>query len=308
MLEISDLTKRLGKRELISNISFLAQRQECIGLLGEQGAGKTTLLNLISGSVKPSSGVINVQGIDIQSHPLKAKQQLGYQLKEALGHQGMSVKGVLDFVAAIRGLRGADKRRRMDQVTARLELQPVLDAPVEVLTTGLQRRVAIAQAILHTPAVLLLDDPADGLEPDQWIKLKALIQSLTDEMTVIVASRQCNELSGLCTRALVIANGRLISDAPMSELQRHSRHFQAVTLAAQTPLDLLALAVVPGVAGIEENKHAPGTVTVLATPGHSIFPSVSALIASRGWDLTTLNLEPGRVNEVVHHLSRELSL
>lgn len=308
MLEISSLTKHLGKRNVIANLSFCAQRQECVGLFGEDGAGKTTLLNLISGLVKPSSGHINIQGFDNQTHPLQARKALGYQLQGGLSHHTMSVKGVLNFIATVRGFSGAEKRSRVDRAAARLELLPVLNTPVDTLSIGLKRKVAMAQAILHTPAVLLLDEPTEGLAPDQLLKFKMLIQSLSEEMTIIIASRHCDAVSSICTRALVLAGGQLVADTPLPDLQRNSRHFRAVTLAAETPLDLLALAVLPGVAGIEEDRHVPGTVTVLAMPGHTIYPHVNALIASRGWNITSLNLEPGRLNEVVRHLGQEVSL
>lgn len=307
MLDISSLTKHLGKRNVITNLSLYAQHKECIGLLGGSGAGKTTLLNMISGLSKPSAGHITVQGFDTQTHPLQARKALGYQLQDGLSHQTMSVRGVLTFIADVRGFSGAEKRSRVDRAAMRLELSPVLNAPIDTLSLGLKRKVAIAQAILHTPSLLLLDEPTEGLAPGQLLKFKTLIQSLTEEMTVIIASRHCDDLSSLCTRALVIAGGHLVADAPLTDLQRNSRHYRAVTLAAETPLDLLALAVLPGVAGIEEDRYAPGTVTVLAMPGHTIYPHINALIASRGWSITSLSLEPGRLNEVVHHLSQEVS-
>jgi len=219
----------------------------------------------------------------------------------------MPVKNMLNFIAAIRGLSGMEKRSQVAQVAARLELLPVLDCPINVLSLGLKRRVAMAQALLHSPSLLLLDEPTEGLCPDQRLKFRALIQSLSEEMTIIIASRHYQDLADICTRALVIAGGRLVGDASLSDLQRSSRHFQAVTLAADAPLDLLALAVLPGVAGIEEDRHAPGKVTVLAMPGHSIFPSINALITHRGWNITSMNLEPGRLNDVVHHLSQEVT-
>lgn len=306
MLEISGLTKQLNKRPVINDVSFCAGREECIGLFGESGAGKTTLLNLIAGLAKPTGGQITLEGFNSQTHPLQAQHMLGYQLQGGLSHDRMSVKGVLNFIAAIRGFSGAEKRNRVERAATRLELLPVLDAPMDVISVETRRKVAIAQAILHSPSLLLLDEPTEGLSPDQLLKFKTLIQSLLTEMTVIIASRHCNELSTLCTRALVLASGQLVADTPLPDLQRHSRHYRSVTLAAETPVDLLALAVLPGVAGIEEDRHAPGTVTVLAMPGHTIFPHVSALIASRGWAITSLSLEPGRLNEVVHHLSQKV--
>ncbi|PHN21798.1 ABC transporter ATP-binding protein [Pseudomonas sp. ICMP 460] len=307
MLEISSLTKHSGKKTVITDLSFCAQRKECIGVFGEDGAGKTTLLNLISGLVKPSSGRITVEGFDTQTHALYARKAIGYQLQGGLNHHTMSVSGVLSFIAAIRGFSGAEKRKRVNRAAARLELLPVLNCPVDTLSVGLKRKLAIAQAILHSPRLLLLDEPAEGLAPGQLLKFRTLIQSLSDEMTIIIASRHCDALSSICTRALVIARGQLMADTQLSDLQRNSRHYRAVTLAAESPLDLLALAVLPGVAGIEEDRHTPGTVTVLAMPGRAIYPHINALIASRKWNITSLNLEPGRLNEVVQLLSQEVS-
>lgn len=308
MIEISNLTKHTGNTTIISDFSFIAHPQECLGLFGQDPIVKTALLNVIAGSTQPSSGSINIQGFNTQTHALKARQLVGYQLSKDLGHPTMSVKAFLDFIAALRGFHGAEKRARLEQAIARLELFAVLNAPLDALSIGWKRKVAIAQAILHGPSLLLLDEPSEGLAPDQRHTFQALIHSLTQEMTVIIASRHCDELSELCTRALVIAGDRLVADTPLPDLQRDSRHFQAVTLSAETPLDLLALAVLPGVAGIEEHRHAPGTVTVLAMPGHTIYPHINTLIASRRWKINSLNLEPGRLNDVVHHLSQEAPL
>jgi ABC-2 type transport system ATP-binding protein len=220
----------------------------------------------------------------------------------------MSVSRFLNLLATLRKLRGSEKRWHIEQAAARLELSAVLDYPLNTLPNDLQRKVAMAQAILHDPSVLLLDEPIEGLAPHQQDKVRALIQSLAEDMTVIVAARDGEALSNICTRALVLGKGRLLADMPMPELQRSSRHFRAITLASDAPLDLLALAVLPGVAGIEEHRHAPRTVTVLAMPGHSIYPAVSTLIATRQWPITSLTLETGRLNDVVHQLSQEASL
>lgn len=308
MIEISNLTKYTGNTTIISDFSFSAHQQECLGLFGKDHTTKTALFNLIVGSKQPSSGYITVQGFNTQTHAREARQLVGYQYSSDPGHPTMTVKAFLDFIAALRGFHGAEKRARVEQAVARLELFAVLDVPLDALSMVWKRKVAIAQAILHGPTLLLLDEPTEGLAPDQKPAFRALIQSLTQDMSVIIASRHCDELSELCTRALVIADGRLVADTPLPDLQRSSRHFQAVTLAAESPLDLLALAVLPGVAGIEEHRHAPGTVTVLAMPGHTIYAHINTLIANRRWKINALNLEPGRLNDVVHHLSQEASV
>ncbi|ONH56749.1 ABC transporter ATP-binding protein [Pseudomonas cedrina subsp. cedrina] len=308
MIEISNLTKHTGNTTIISDLSFKANPLECLGLFGQDPIAKTVLLDVIAGSTQPSSGHITIQGFNTQTHALQARRLVGYQTSNDLGHPTMSVKAFLGFIATLRGFHGAEKRARLEQVIARLELFAVLNAPLDALCIGWKRKVAIAQAVLHGPALLLLDEPTEGLAPDQKHTFRALIHSLTQEMTVIIASRHCDELSKLCTRALVMAGGRLVADTPVPDLQRDSRHFQAVTLTADNPLDLLALAVLPGVAGIEEHRHAPGTVTVLAMPGRTIYPHINMLIASRSWKINSMHLEPGRLNDVVHHLSEEASL
>lgn len=308
MIEISNLTKHLNKENILRDISFNANPQECLGLFGDDHTTKTILLNLIAASTLPSSGHINIQGFDTRTQTREVKKRVGYQLYRHFGHPTLTVKEFLGYIAATRGFRGTEKRARVEQAATRLELLTVLNAPLDALSIGLKRKVGIAQAILHTPAVLLLDEPTEGLTPDQKHTFTGLIQSLKQNMALVIASRNTDELSEFCTRALVIADGCLVTDAPLQNLQRDSRHFQAVTLSADIPLDLLALAVLPGVAGIEEHRHAPGTVTVLALPGHTIYTHIHTLIANRGWKINTLKLEPGRVNDVVQYPSQERPL
>ncbi|NWE11584.1 ABC transporter ATP-binding protein [Pseudomonas yamanorum] len=307
MIEITSLTKNMGAKSIIHDMSFNAKTQECLGLFGNDGAGKTTIIKMISGSITPSSGQIKIFGNDIALNAFQAKKMTGYQPESLPSHNAMSVKGYLDFIADVRGFRGAQKRKMIDRAVARLELWRILKCPIETLTAGLKRKVAIAQAILHDPGLLLLDEPTEGLSADQKHKVRMLIKSLNDEMTIIVASRSPEELTSICNRALVIADGHLVADTSLPDLQRSSRHYQAVTLAADTPLDLLALAVLPGVAGIEEDRETPGTVTILAIPGQTIYPQINALIAHRRWKINALNLELGRLHEVVRHMSQEAS-
>jgi ABC-2 type transport system ATP-binding protein len=307
MIEITSLTKKMGGKAIIQDFSFSAQPQECLGLFGNDGAGKTTLIKMLASSIPPSSGHIKVFGHDITLNTLQAKKVTGYQ-PECLSHGAMSVTGFLDFIASIRGFHGSKKRKMIDRAVARLELGRILKCPVDALPAGLKRKVAIAQAILHDPSLLLLDEPTEGLNAEQKYKVRMLIKSLNDEMTIIVASRTPEELASICNRALVIADGRLVADTSLPELQRSSRHYQAVTLAADTPLDLLALAVLPGVAGIEEDHEMPGTVTVLAMPGQTIYPHINALITHRRWKINALKLEPGRLDDVIHHMRQEASI
>lgn len=305
MIEITNLTKKAGRTTILDNLTFSAQPRECIGLFGHDGAGKSTLLKLLSGGIPATSGNIKIYDLAISTHPIKTRKIIGYQPESALSHGSMKVKSFLGFMAEVRGFRGLEKRKMVDRAITRLELWRVLNSPVAALPAGHRRKVALAQAIVHDPKLLLLDEPTEGLDALQKHKVGMLIQSLTEDMTVMIASRNPEEFSSICQRALVLAEGRLLADAPVTQLLRSSRHYQAITLAADAPLDLLALAVLPGVAGIEEDRHADGSVTVLAMPGQIIYPHVNALVANRRWKINSLSIEPGRLSDVIHHMSQE---
>ncbi|NMY04756.1 ABC transporter ATP-binding protein [Pseudomonas sp. WS 5059] len=305
MIEITNLTKKAGRTTILDNLTFSAQPRECIGLFGHDGAGKSTLLKLLSGGIPATSGNIKIYDLAISTHPIKTRKIIGYQPESALSHGSMKVKSFLGFMAEVRGFRGLEKRKMVDRAITRLELWRVLNSPVAALPAGHRRKVALAQAIVHDPKLLLLDEPTEGLDALQKHKVGMLIQSLTEDMTVMIASRNPEEFSSICQRALVLAEGRLLADAPVTQLLRSSRHYQAITLAADAPLDLLALAVLPGVAGIEEDRHADGSVTVLAMPGQIIYPHVNALVANRRWKINALSIEPGRLSDVIHHMSQE---
>lgn len=265
------------------------------------------MMKMLSGALAPSSGHISIFGIDLGLQPLQAKKIIGYQPETLSSHHSITVKVFLDFIADVRGFHGKNKRKMVDRAVDRLDLRRTLKYCIDTLPAGLKRQVAIAQAILHDPALLLLDEPTEGLAPHQKHNIRTLITSLASEMSVIIASRNPEEVACICDRALIIADGRLMADLPVSALKHSSRHFQAVTLTVDGPLDLLALAVLPGVAGIEEHRHTPGTVTVLAMPGQIIYPHINTLIANRRWKINSLQVEPGRLNDVVHHLSQEAS-
>jgi ABC-2 type transport system ATP-binding protein len=215
----------------------------------------------------------------------------------------MTVRAFLEFIAAVRGYKGAAKRERVAKAVAQLELEPVLGQSIETLSKGFKRRVGLAQAILHDPRVLILDEPTDGLDPNQKHQVRKLIQSLAHDKIVIISTHILEEVSAVCTRAVVIAQGRLLADGTPLELESRSRYHQAVTLVAEEPLDQAALASLPGVAGVEQNEREHG-LSVLAKPGEVILPQVNALIAERGWKVKELNVERGRLDEVFRSLTR----
>ncbi|MEO4046201.1 ABC transporter ATP-binding protein [Pseudomonas sp. CAU 1711] len=302
MIEIRNLTKRFAQHTAVDGLSFKVQQGEVLGFLGPNGAGKSTTMKMLTGFLAPTSGSASILGHDIQTDTLKAQQQIGYLPEGAPCYGDMTVRGFLEFIAEVRGYRGAEKQQRVQRAVAQVELEKVLEQSIETLSKGFKRRVGLAQAILHDPKVLILDEPTDGLDPNQKHQVRQLIQSLAKDKIVIISTHILEEVSAVCTRAVVIAGGKLVADGTPQELESRSRYHQAVTLLAEGELDRAALAALPGVAGVEDN--AEGSLTLLAKPGEVIFPQVNELIRQRGWRVKELDVERGRLDEVFRSLTR----
>ena len=302
MIEIKNLTKRFAHHTAVDGLSFQVQQGEVFGFLGPNGAGKSTTMKMLTGFLAPTSGTASILGFDIQSDTLKAQQQIGYLPEGAPCYGDMTVRGFLEFIAEVRGYRGAEKKQRVQRAVEQVELDKVLEQSIETLSKGFKRRVGLAQAILHDPRVLILDEPTDGLDPNQKHQVRKLIQSLAKDKIVIISTHILEEVSAVCTRAVVIAAGKVVADGTPMELESRSRYHQAVTLVAEGELDRAALAALPGVAGVEDN--AEGSLTLLAAPGQVIFPQVNELIRQRGWQVKELDVERGRLDEVFRSLTR----
>nr|WP_286948354.1 ABC transporter ATP-binding protein [Pseudomonas sp. UBA6718] len=302
MIEIKNLTKRFAHHTAVDGLSFQVQQGEVLGFLGPNGAGKSTTMKMLTGFLAPTSGTASILGFDIQSDTLKAQQQIGYLPEGAPCYGDMTVRGFLEFIAEVRGYRGAEKKQRVQCAVEQVELDKVLEQSIETLSKGFKRRVGLAQAILHDPKVLILDEPTDGLDPNQKHQVRKLIQSLAKDKIVIISTHILEEVSAVCTRAVVIAAGKVVADGTPMELESRSRYHQAVTLVAEGELDRASLAALPGVAGVEDN--AEGSLTLLAAPGQVIFPQVNELIRQRGWQVKELDVERGRLDEVFRSLTR----
>jgi ABC-2 type transport system ATP-binding protein len=303
MIEIDKLTKSFAQHTAVDQLSFRVQPGEVLGFLGPNGAGKSTTMKMLTGFLVPTSGTARIFGHDIRKDTLKAQRLIGYLPEGAPCYGDMTVRGFLEFIAEVRGFRGAEKRERVARAVAQVELEKVLGQSIETLSKGFKRRVGLAQAILHDPRVLILDEPTDGLDPNQKHQVRQLIQSLATDRIVIISTHILEEVTAVCTRALVIAGGKVVADGTPFELESRSRYHQAVTLVGDAPLDEAALAALPGVAGVERNEREH-SLTVLAVPGQVIFPQVSALVAARGWVIKEMDVERGRLDEVFRSLTR----
>jgi ABC-2 type transport system ATP-binding protein len=212
MIKTQNLTKHFDGLVAVDDLSFSVAPGEVLGFLGPNGAGKTTTMRMLAGFITPSSGTGSVAGHDIVADSLAAKAVLGY-LPEGAPHYGeMTVGGFLEFIADLRGLGGELRKQRLDYVIGRLQLEGVFEQTVETLSKGFKRRVGLAQAIMHDPKVLILDEPTDGLDPLQKHEVRTLITEIAREKTIVISTHILEEVDAVCTRAIIIARGKLVAD------------------------------------------------------------------------------------------------
>jgi ABC-2 type transport system ATP-binding protein len=219
MIKTQNLTKNYDGLLAVDDLTFTVEPGEVLGFLGPNGAGKSTTMRMLAGFITPTSGTGSICGHDISADPLAAKAALGY-LPEGAPHYGeMTVGGFLDFIADLRRLEGAHRKTRLDYVIGRLQLEPVLAQTIETLSKGFKRRVGLAQAIVHDPKVLILDEPTDGLDPLQKHEVRTLIGEIAREKTIVISTHILEEVDAVCTRAIIVARGKLVADGTPEALK-----------------------------------------------------------------------------------------
>lgn len=218
MLEIKNLTKHFGPLKAVDGISFRVDRGEVLGFLGPNGAGKSTTMKMATGFLTPTSGTAVIAGHDIQTAPLAAKARFGYLPEGAPAYPDMTPAGFLAFVADIRRVPAERKEARIAEVVKLVHLEHVLHQRIETLSKGFKRRVGLAQAILHDPEVLILDEPTDGLDPNQKHEVRTLIQRMAQNKAIVLSTHILEEVEAVCTRAIIIARGKVLFDGSPSQL------------------------------------------------------------------------------------------
>jgi len=298
MIETRNLTKHYGAIRAVDGVSFRVEPGQVLGFLGPNGAGKSTTMRIIAGFLSPTSGSASVLGHDVETEPVAARRGLGYLPEGAPSYGEMTVGAFLSFIADIRGLSGERRRQRLDDAIGRLMLGGVYNQTIETLSKGFRRRVGLAQAILHDPPVLILDEPTDGLDPNQKHEVRTLINAMAKDKTIVVSTHILEEVHAVCTRAIVIARGRILADDTPSGLEARSRFHQAVSLTTPNPLYAKeALARLEDVASVEIDAQA-SRVTAFPKPGRAIFGAVAELIRAQSIPVSELALERGRLDEV----------
>jgi ABC-2 type transport system ATP-binding protein len=310
MIEIDGLTKTYGHHTVVDNLTFRCKAGEVLGFLGPNGAGKSTTMKMVTGFVAPSAGSVSVCGHDIATDGLAARQKIGYLPEGAPCYAEMTPGSFLDFIADIRGLSGDERQSRLDEVIERLHLGPVLKQSIDTLSKGFKRRVGLAQAILHDPAVLILDEPTDGLDPNQKYEVRELIRSMSEDKLIVISTHILEEVEAVCSRAIIIANGRILADDTPHNLATTSRYHNAVRLSVGASTNLAEVrAAVEKLASVEttETDDDHYSVTAIArpdSPDAATWREVSDLVNGNDWNISGLQLEAGRLDEVFRQITQ----
>jgi ABC-2 type transport system ATP-binding protein len=304
VIKADALTKHFGPIKAVDGVTFSVHKGEVLGFLGPNGAGKSTTMKTVCGFLTPTSGTASICGYDIVNQPIAAKKRLGYLPEGAPAYADMTPVSYLRFIAGIRDLSGAERKRRFDAVVAQTHLESVLYQPIETLSKGYKRRVGLAQALLHDPEVLVLDEPTDGLDPNQKHEVRTLIGQMASNKAIIISTHILEEVTAVCTRALIIAHGKIVADGTPPELEAHSRHHNAVTLkidAAAAEAAGTALRALEDVASVQKSGEAE--LLVFPKSGKSILAAVNELAKSSGWPVHEIYAERGRLDDVFRDIT-----
>ncbi len=303
LVEVRSLRKVFGAVVAVDDISFSVARGEVLGFLGPNGAGKSTSMKMITGFLPPTSGTALVGGEDIRTSPVAAKRKVGYLPEGSPLYGDMTPEGFLDFVCRTRLMKRADRKRAVANAVERLELREVLHRRIETLSKGFRRRVGMAQAILHDPEVLILDEPTDGLDPNQKHQVRQLIRSMGDTKAIIISTHILEEVDAVCDRAIIIDHGKIVSDGTPEQLHARSPDYNAVSLRlpladAQKASQILTSQ--PEIAAAEVTEQTETTAALLVRPrnGQFIADQVGATLRENNIVPTDIYAVTGKLDDV----------
>ena len=308
LIEVGSLSKEFGSIRAVDGVSFKVNGGEVLGFLGPNGAGKSTTMRMITGFLKPTLGNASICGFDLANNAIEARARLGYLPEGAPLYGDMTALEFLRFAADVRGLSRSKAVERINWVVEQLGLGPVLVQPIETLSKGFKRRVGLAQSVLHDPEVLILDEPTDGLDPNQKHEVRGLIRTMSAEKAIIISTHLLEEVEAVCTRAMVINRGKVIVDCTPDALASRSRHRNAVTVCASTSSGGDLRVTLEGLAGVSVVEPAPrenllNRFTAFPKEGKSIVGEVIGHLQEKGWEIEELEVDSGRLDEVFRDLT-----
>jgi gliding motility-associated transport system ATP-binding protein len=299
MIKIENLVKAFGAKRAVDDISFTVERGEVLGFLGPNGAGKSTTMRMVTGFMPPSAGRVSIGGHDVVESPLQAKRLVGYLPENAASYPDMTVHGFLSFAAELRGLRGEARKKAIHRVVELCFLDAVLKQSIDTLSKGYRHRTCLAQALIHDPEVLIMDEPTDGLDPNQKHEVRNLIRDLGKSKAIIFSTHILEEVDAACTRAIIIDRGRIVANGTPEELRGMSNLAGAVTLSAHgaTAEKLSALGRVEDLGGaFRIYPRDRSQVKVLAR-------DIVELVNREGWKVEGMYSEAGQLDEVFRRIT-----
>jgi ABC-2 type transport system ATP-binding protein len=308
LIEAVGLQKRFGEIKAVDGISLRVPKGEVLGFLGPNGAGKSTTMKMITGFLEPDAGSASICGVDVFEDPKKAKSLFGYVPEGAPSYGEMTPRSFLSFIAEVRGFRGADIAERVAASVDRAGLEPVLDQVIDTLSKGYKRRVGLAQAILHDPPVLIMDEPTDGLDPNQKHHVRQLISEMASEKAIIISTHILEEVEAVCSRAIVINKGRIVADGTADDLMQRMHYHGAVSLrvvADRADAAIRALSGASNVVRVETVGKPNGHMLLRAIPRQKEMAAaeVAALLRAQNIPVDELYVERGRLDDVFRQIT-----
>ena len=311
MIRVHSLSKNFNNLLAVDQVSFEVQRGEVLGFLGPNGAGKSTTMKMLTCFIPPSSGTAEICGFSILNNPLQVRSQIGYLPESAPSYDEMLVGEFLRFVAEIRGYSGRELNRRVSIVIEMTSLGDVKNQMIETLSKGFRQRTCLAQALIHDPPVLILDEPTDGLDPNQKHEVRSLIQNMSEERTILISTHILEEVDAICSRAMIISEGRVVGYGTPDELLSQSlyRNSVIVSVNAEDHMQLMndfnRLDFVYSVEHIPEKRQGLVTMRLYPENKDSIAPQLKHYLFSENIPIEQFIVNRGRMDEVFRELTNE---
>ena len=304
MIEAKNLTKTFGEKLAVDDVSFSVKKGDVLGFLGPNGAGKSTTMRMITGFFPPTSGTATIGGSDIIDSSLEARRKIGYLPENAPAYPDMTVVGFLEFIAAIRGLTGLRKKSRIEEILEQCFLKEVRFQTIQTLSKGFKQRVCFAQSIIHDPEYLIMDEPTDGLDPNQKYEVRAMIREMARDKAIILSTHILEEVQEVCSKVIIIAGGKIVADDTPMGLRARSPVHGAVRFTVRRDPDkdiLTETEMLPGVLRVDLVEESPTDLTIRIFP-EDLFafkPDAAFMVlAEKGYSIETFYVEQGRLDEV----------
>jgi ABC-2 type transport system ATP-binding protein len=306
MINVEHLTKRFGAKCAVDDVTFSVNKGEVLGFLGPNGAGKSTSMRMITGYLPPTAGTITVAGFNVADQPLEARRRIGYLPENAPIYSDMSVFGFLSFCAEMRGLFGSAKKSAIDRVVQLCFLERVLHQSVDTLSKGFRHRTCLAQALIHDPEVLILDEPTDGLDPNQKYEVRTLIKRMGSEKAIIFSTHILEEVEAACSRAIIIDQGKIVANGTPEELKAQSPFAGNVIVTVGNVSKAQLVPQIEALKAVEKFwivAEKPEQVTFQVVPRGNVLPELLEAGTRNAWKIEHLDVEEGRLDDVFRSIT-----